>query len=346
MNTKDFLTNHIFIKWVNHPDRELNAYWKDWMAANPEQLPQLKLARELLLRVRYQEIEARPGAKGRILDNILNSPPAPAMPVEEAKARPRPLVDVWGSAGQFVRVAAILLVIITLSWLASSSGKTASTPILAEERAVIQKSTAPGEKLQLTLSDGTKVWLNAVSELEFPADFGTEERLVTLSGEAFFDVAKDPNRPFKVLAKGTVTTALGTAFNVNTKTAGNINISLVTGRVKVEAPWVVEGVFLDPGQELHYSLEDERLAINRFDAKQVIGWKEGRLVFAESNLPDAVKRLEEWYGVTVALDNAEEVKWKYSGEYQNQTLDNVLNSMAYIQKFKYTIEGNKVEFKF
>lgn len=347
MKTEDFLTDPSFIKWVNHPDRESDAYWKSWMAAHPEHLPQLKLARELLLRIRYNEIEARPGAKRRILENILHTPPA--APTADARRQSRDIqvrVGLWDKAGQLARIAAILLVVISMSWLAYSPQELNPTRTLAQESSLIQKYTAPGQKLQLTLPDGTRVWLNSVSELNFPAEFDAEERLVKLKGEAFFEVEKDPSRPFKVLAGGTVTTALGTSFNINTKASSGVNVSLHTGRVKVEAPLIVEGVFLDPGRELQYDAHQERVTVNGFNPTAVIGWKDGRLVFSESTLPEAVSLLEDWYGIKIHLNNAEKIDWKYSGEYQNQTLDNVLNSMAYIQKFKYSIEGNKVEFKF
>lgn len=347
MKTKDFLSDPGFIKWVNHPDRESDAYWKNWMAAHPEHLPQLKLARELLLRVRYKEIEARPGAKRRILENILNAPPsAPNIAVQRQPKDTQVRVGLWEKAGQLARIAAILVVAILVSWLAYSPEETPDLHAWGDEFPMIQKYTAPGEKLQLTLPDGTTVWLNSVSELEFPAEFDAEERLVKLSGEAFFEVEKDPRRPFKVLAGGTVTTALGTSFNINTKASGKVNISLHTGRVKAEAPLVAEGVFLDPGRELQYDAHQERVTVNGFNPTAVIGWKDGRLVFSESTLPEAVSLLEDWYGIKIHLNNAEKIDWKYSGEYQNETLDNVLNSMAYIQKFKYSIEGDMVEFKF
>lgn len=347
METKDFLADPKFVKWVNYPDRELDTYWKNWMAAHPEHLPQLKLARELLLRVRYKEIEARPEAKKRILENILHAPPAaPNIAVQRQAREKRVRVGLWEKAGQLARIAAILFVAITLSWLVYPPQGSDPMPTLAQESPLVHKNTVPGEKLQLTLPDGTKVWLNSVSELEFPAEFDSEERLVKLSGEAFFEVKKDSSRPFKVHAEGTVTTALGTSFNINTKTSGRVNISLHTGRVKVEAPLVAAGVFLDPGRELQYDAHQERITVNGFNPTTVMGWKDGRLAFTESTLPEAVRLLEDWYGVKIQLNNAEKIDWKYSGEYQNQTLDNVLNSMAYIQKFKYNIEGNKVEFKF
>src|SRR5690606_22759023 len=149
----------------------------------------------------------RYGAKQRILGNILNSqPPAPAKPIEHATTYTIANVNIWEKTGQLTRIAAILLVAFSLSWLAFPPQKTTTIPILAEEIPLIQKSTAPGEKLQVTLSDGTRVWINSVSKLEFPEQFDSKERLVRLFGEAFFEVGKDSLRPFKVVANGTVTT--------------------------------------------------------------------------------------------------------------------------------------------
>jgi|SRR5690606_15600018 len=346
MKTEDFLTNTNFVKWVNHPDGESDAYWKKWMAAHPEQLAQLKLARELLLRVRYQEIEPRSGAKGRILNDILHAPVTRSSPsVSYDDRHDRPYRGLWGKMEQWVRVAAILAVGLLLSWLLNTQKGDTAMPVLAQEIKTIQKSAVPGEKLQLTLPDGTKVWLNSVSELQFPAEFNAEERTVWLSGEAYFEVERDPTRPFRVHAGGTVTTALGTSFNINTKNLSRVNISLLTGRVKVEAPVLSEGFFLDPGQDMQFEPEMEKISIQGFNPGRVIAWKEGRLVFTEASLSEAVKTLEEWYGVTIHLENAKGSKWKYSGEYENQTLADVLNSMAHVQKFRYHIDGNKVEFK-
>jgi transmembrane sensor len=347
MTTKDFLTDPNFVKWVNHPTLKSDAYWKNWMSVHPEHLSELKLARELLLRVRYKEIEVRPGTKRRILEDILNAPPPAQEPstVRESNDKHVP-ISLWEKAGQFARIAAILLVIITFSWLIYQSQGPDPSPALSQTSSLIHKNTAPGEKMQLTLPDGTRVWLNSVSGLEFPAEFDTEERLVKLTGEAFFEVEKDSLRPFKVLAGQTVTEAVGTSFNINTRTSGKVNISLFTGKVKVDTPFDTQGVFLDPGSELKYDANLKTVTVNGFNPTAVIGWKDGRLIFTESTLPEAVRLLEDWYGVKIQLKNDEKIHWKYSGEYQRQTLDNVLNSMAYIQKFKYSIEGDKVELTF
>jgi len=348
MTTKDFLTNHTFVKWVNHPDKETDTYWKNWMADNPEHLSQLKLARELLLRTRYKEFEPSTGAKQRILENILNSPaPAPVQYAKRRQSYTQFCGKIWHSAGQLTRIAAILLLSVSLGWLALSHNTTVvSAPNVAEESPRLQKSTDPGEKLQVILPDGTRVWLNSVSEISFPERFDASERVVLLSGEAFFEVEKDPLRPFRVVANETVTTALGTSFNIEAKRSDKVKVSLFTGKVKVRASSGAENLFLTPGQELRFDKQLGDIRIDAFNLREVSAWRDGRILFKDAALPEVVELLEDWYGVKIHLHNAEGVDWQYSGEYKNQTLDNVLNSLAYIQKFKYTIREKNVEFKF
>jgi ferric-dicitrate binding protein FerR (iron transport regulator) len=347
MTKEDFLTNHKFIRWVNNPDRELDTYWKNWMDANPEHLPNLKVARELLLRIQFKELEARAGAKQRILDNILRSQqPAPIKPFIRKVKYPEPKADIWDKVSHFQRIAAILLFSFSLVWLTFPYKEPEPLETLVEEISKIQKITAPGEKLQVTLPDGTRVWLNAVSKLEFPERFDSLERWVSLSGEGFFEVEKDSLRPFRVVTNGMVTTALGTSFNINSKSGDKVMVSLLTGKVKVKATSVSEDVFLDPGQELRYDKDHEKISINGFNSEEVIAWRDGQIIFKDASLSEVVKILEDWYGVNIHMENPKGIVWKYSGEYRHQTLENVLNSLAYIQKFRYTINEKNVEFKF
>lgn len=346
MTIEDFLADQEFVKWVNHPDRELDAYWKSWMAAHPEHLPQLKLARELLVRIRYKEIEPRAGAKQRVLHHILQNTQTAVNPIVQKEESLKPKGNIWGKIDQFQRIAAILLISFSVAWLTFPNKDSLPSEPMAELVHHIERTTSPGEKLQITLSDGTRVWLNSVSTLEFPERFDSLERWVRLSGEGFFEVGKDSLRPFRVITDGMVTTALGTSFNINDKLPEGIKVSLLRGKVKIKATEDSEDVFLDPGQELRYDKDRERISVHAFNPEDVVAWKAGKIVFKDAGLAEVVDILEDWYGITIRVKNGESVDWKYSGEYSNQSLENVLNSMAYVQKFNYTIHEKNVEFKF
>jgi len=215
--------------------------------------------------------------------------------------------------------------------------------------AVIQtlnKNIAKGEKLSFTLPDGTRVWLNSGSTISYPEKFDFDQRVIKMEGEGFFEIEKDTLRPFKVVSGGFVTTALGTSFNVKTNKTSGLKVSLVTGIVKVEGENSIEEYLLEPGLEFIDDLKSGKKTIRKFNPDKVLAWKEGRIIFENASLSEVVMTLEDWYGVEIHLVNAENVKWKFSGEYQNQILDNVLNSMSFIEKFNYKINGKNIELTF
>lgn len=348
LTTQDFLTNPEFVQWVKNPTKQLDDYWTKWIKANPDQLPTLKLAREFLMRIQYEEIRATEGTKEEILTGLLKMPSRKsetsvfkAYPLSHPKKKVN-----YYTLSQLHRIAAILIMGLALGWLLSLGEISPTAPIEAEQIALLTKSTLPGEKLQFTLMDGSKVWMNAATEIQFPEKFDSLERRITLTGEAYFEVVKDSLRPFIVETNGLSTTALGTSFNITTKNKGRIQISLLTGKVKVSSTSDQKDVYLDPGKALSYSTNDHKQQVRSFDVNQVIAWKEGVLLFEDASLLTVVNQLEEWYGVSIQIENGDQIRWKYSAGYKNQTLEDVLNSLSYIQKFEYSLRGKKVKLKF
>src|SRR5690606_37202193 len=137
---------------------------------------------------------------------------------------------------------------------------------------------------------------------------------------------------FRVVTGEVVTTALGTSFNINSKAKNNIEVSLLTGKVSVSTRSHAEGFFLDPGQRLRYDPVAGKQQLLPFDPLAVIAWRNGQIICLVASLVEVVKVLEDWYGVNIQLKNAKAVDWKYSGEYSQQSLENVLSSLSYTQK--------------
>ncbi|AEL27331.1 FecR family protein [Cyclobacterium marinum] len=332
MNTKeDFLMDPEFIAWTLHPNDQLNDYWVKWMDANPEQVRELKLAREVLLRSRYKEYKAPEGMKEDIRQKLLTE-------------KSTEYINEKKSYRWLFNLAAMLLIGFTLVWLSGIFTKDLLAPV-EEALVMLHKNTGPGEKLQLTLPDGTRVWLNSNSEISFPEKFGSVERKVRLAGEAFIEVEKDSLRPFKVEAQGLVTTALGTSFNIKEKGEAEISISLVTGKVKVENVAKREDFFLSPGEQLHRDPVTGKKSIRKFDRHTISSWKEGTILFQKSNLEEVVTILENWYGVKIEVENSTIANWEFSGEYHRQSLENVLKSMGYVQNFEFELNGKNVTIK-
>ncbi|MEX2564781.1 MAG: FecR domain-containing protein [Cyclobacteriaceae bacterium] len=346
-NIEDFLTQPEFIRWVKQPDKELDAYWDQWRKANPELLPTMRLAKEMLLSTSYKPPFPPAGLKQEVLQEVLRQRPKVAnRPTDHNREKGKFWYPYfWQGLGQMNRVAAILLLTFTITGIFGSIFLE-NFPVEEEKEAVaiVQKRTVPGEKLQLTLGEGTKVWLNSSSQLEFPEKFAHDQRVVNLVGEAYFEVERDSLRPFKVSTKGLKTIVLGTSFNINTKSPGKIKVSLVSGKVEVSSSRAQTS--LSPGEMLDYDGANGTHTVKEFEAAKVLAWKEGVLKFHKATLPQVKAELEEWFGVKIKLQNAGGVTWEFSGEYPQQTLKEVLESMSYIKGFAYRIEGKEATIKF
>jgi transmembrane sensor len=161
-------------------------------------------------------------------------------------------------------------------------------------------NTARANHYQVVLSDGTKVWLNAVSSLRFPTVFTENQRTVEVTGEAYFEVAKHKTKPFYVKVGGTQIQVLGTAFNVNSYSDEElIKTSLVEGSVKLISNGQ-EGV-LHPGQEAIVR-KDHPLRIAPGNIELATAWKNGYFQFDQASLPQLMRQLSRWYDVDIRYE--------------------------------------------
>jgi transmembrane sensor len=342
-----FLTNPEFVRWVKEPDKELDEYWGRWMKANPETFQDILVAKEIISSLQFEELKPEEGVKEEILSRILKDKEIADKKGKSIKNMPTSQKDgLWSRFGQIPRIAAILLLSLSISFYFMFLSPQKEKKVEAEVIPTLVKNIAKGEKLSFTLPDGTRVWLNSGSTIAYPEKFGTDKRQVKMEGEAFFEIEKDSLRPFQIVANGFVTTALGTSFNLKAKVTSGLQVSLFTGKVKVEEGISKEEFLLEPGLEFLDDYKSGKRTVRKFNADNVLAWKEGKIIFQNAGLSEVVATLEDWYGVEIKLVNSEKVAWKFSGEYQNQILDNVLNSMAFIEKFKYKINGKNVELIF
>ncbi len=157
-------------------------------------------------------------------------------------------------------------------------------------------TTAKGETYATVLADGSKVWLNSASSIKFPVAFNGNERRVEITGEAYFEVAKDASKKFFVTGNGVTTEVLGTHFNVNTYTTeATIRVTLLEGSVKV-SKGSSTGV-LTPGQQAQVA--NDIKVLTNIDLDEVMAWKNGRFYFENSSLETIMHQLERWYDIEV-----------------------------------------------
>ena len=194
--------------------------------------------------------------------------------------------------------------------------------------------------IDITLNDGSKVWLNAGSSITYPVAFAGNERKVTISGEAYFEVAKNVRMPFRVkINESTEVEVLGTHFNVNAYTdEASINTTLLEGSVRVTANKKVQ--LLSPGQQAQVNASAINL-INDADVAQAVAWKDGLFAFTDADLPTVMRQLARWYDVEVKYEGKIPEK-EFNGKIgKTLTLNQVLRVLTKTG-VNYRIEGNKI----
>lgn len=204
-------------------------------------------------------------------------------------------------------------------------------------------TTPRGGQFQLVLADGTAVWLNASSSIRFPTRFSGKERIVELTGEGYFEVAKDQHKPFRVKVNGVEIAVLGTHFNVMGY-KGITKTTLAEGSVKIELAdnrsWL-----LKPGQQGTVK-ENKEVNIAATDVEKALAWKNGVFYFKDDAITDVVEQLARWYDIDIQLKGNVPAK-QISGNIRRQaTLSQVLEMLNYVSGAKYTLEDKQVTVSF
>lgn len=162
---------------------------------------------------------------------------------------------------------------------------------------LVTLATPRAGQYTVTLSDGTKVWLNAASELIYPTHFDKAERSVQVRGEAYFEVARDPKRPFIVRTDKQQISVLGTTFNIHAYADETVqHTTLVEGAVMIENLKDQKSFRLNPGQQA-VSKAGDVLSILQVDPQEYVSWKNGIIILNSYDLPEILRQLERWYDV-------------------------------------------------
>ncbi|MBO9674792.1 MAG: FecR domain-containing protein [Sphingobacteriaceae bacterium] len=194
---------------------------------------------------------------------------------------------------------------------------------------LITAATPKGGTYQVVLSDGTHVWLNADSKLSFPSQFTGNKRSVTLSGEAYFEVAKNKAKPFVVNYGSAEVEVLGTHFNIMAyKDEAASQVTLLEGAVKVNNG--TQKVILKPGQQAEIpEQEGAAIALNKdIDTEQAVAWKNGYFMFANESVESIMRKISRWYDVTIVYqDNLQDkALWGTVSRFKN--VSEVLKRLA------------------
>lgn len=202
--------------------------------------------------------------------------------------------------------------------------------------------TPKGGQYQIVMSDGSSVWLNAHSSLKYPISFGAKDRVVELIGEAYFEIAKNKEAPFKVLTGNQIVEVLGTHFNINGYAdEPDIKTTLLEGSVKVSSVKNDESTMLMPGQQSIFRVND--LHVNQVDAEETIAWKNGYFTFNNSNLESIMRQVSRWYNVDIVYQNSKVKHQLFSGNVSRfENASQVLSILELTGLVHFKVEGRRI----
>ncbi|MDR3141443.1 MAG: FecR domain-containing protein [Tannerellaceae bacterium] len=192
-----------------------------------------------------------------------------------------------------------------------------------------------GQRVSLTLSDGTTVWLNARTRLTYPTAFVGNQRRVSIEGEAFFEVAKDKDKPFIVSANGSEIKVLGTTFNVYSYSDEPVSrISLLEGSVQVRCKTSPDiEVTLRPQEEAIF--QNQTMTIGKIPNNDYFLWREGIYSFENETLSNILKKLELYYDIKIEVKDPAILKWKYTVKFrQRDGIDEILRALCKVYPLK------------
>jgi len=284
------------------------------------------------------------------------------------------LAEVPGSGKRKINLwpASIIVLVIGVVFFVvrSSSSHTLISPNTSKEaeKSISQISTKNGSKTNLILPDGTKVWLNAGSSITYDSSYGKLIREVALSGEAFFDVVKNKEKPFIIHASKINIKVLGTQFNVRSYPTDNTTeASLIRGSIEVtfrDKP--DKKVILKPNEKIvvdndrnsedvsetfRRTVHEKVHEIPGVDIKKLTyenktgtiietSWVENKLIFQDEAFDEIARQLERWYGVSIIFKNDRLKENRLTGSFKNETIRQALDALKFTASFNYAIDIN------
>jgi len=341
MNTKYsiefFLEDPEFIRWVKNPDKDLSAFWTTFMHQHPQSKPEMLKAIKIVRSLKIKRDLPKEELKQEILKNVINR--FGETQQSKPQVKHRKLLEV------IIRYAAVVVLLIgsiyffNLLVLNNEPANQTNSIVQAD----FIKETAQGSKIQTRLPDGSTVWLNAGTKIRYFLDTLSKTRNVSLSGEAFFDVVSNAKQPFIVISNGVSVKAIGTSFNVQAYPGkSDVEVSLLSGKVLVSNHRNEhEQMELSPGEKAIVS--ENNFNKQKFDYALDIGWKDGILSFKGATFDTVKEKLERWYGVTILVNDSSGFDdWQVDGEYENLSLEMILQHLSYTKDFQFSIEENEV----
>lgn len=264
---------------------------------------------------------------------------------EESSIGKRPVQPLrnrtWSAVSQTFRIAASVLLVMGIGFYL---WKHNFLPIFGN---TVSVATGKGERKEIKLPDGSVVWLNESSRMEYPSQFEAHARKVMLlDGEAYFDIKRDESKPFFVKASGTTTRVLGTAFNIRSyHFLKSILVTVTRGKVEVQKADGAAGPekkILLPNEQVYYDVKTKEIKKMAVNSANAVAWKEGRLLFDNESLANVMAILENKFNVKILAEESIR-EYHMSAEFAStDSLPRILDLLSLANNLEYRFENNQI----
>ena len=220
------------------------------------------------------------------------------------------------------------------------------TPMESDREPEITQCVKAGVRGMVELPDGSQVWLNSDSEISFPARFDSSARLVSLKGEAYFKAKKDQARPMFIECRNNILVKVtGTEFNITSyDNDDSFNLLLVSGHLSVEDRSSGRTYSVRPSQQLTLFDDSEMEPVKSSPVvKDKTAWKEGRLVFDDTAMPEVINRLERWFGIDIVVKDDRLLDYSFTATFTTESVTRVFDILKLSSSMDYEIKDNVVK---
>jgi len=341
---EDFVSDDSFVRYFFKENERDHFFWEKWIDEHPEKYREISTAKQLLeilsLGLPQNELDEELNKMKYHIDEKIS------LENRSLMITPPTVSNRKTKRNNFLRIAAVLIFILTSATVVIYLTRESKNEVEdAIQQELIVKRNSKGQKSLIQLQDGSVIRLNSNSEISFYENFSNNDaRIVELKGEAFFEVTTNPNKPFIVNTEYLSVKALGTSFNVNAYGESEaLKVSLVTGKVEVNIDNdIVNKSILEPGDGLSFNRRSKMVTKGKFDPEIILAWRKGIIYFKDTSWEEIVITLERWFDVEFEVKNTPRNQKLYSGQFNNQSLELVLESLSFSKDFRYRIDGKKI----
>lgn len=345
---EDFVLDDYFRKWINHQLPQEDNAWENWLSQNPEKKEAVSQAKFVLKALEMKHIPIDDSKVAEKIQDILA-----LSETTQFVVKPTFFQTYW------LKIAASIVFVCGMAWVFLHNIAVKPTMyeqlVTAQTIQTIEKINNSNEPLVVSLSDGSTITLQPKSRLSFPESFASEKREVFLSGEAFFEIAKNPQKPFLVYANELVTKVLGTSFSIKAFEQGkDIVVKVFTGKVSVLSGKEInqqinqpfnqnEGVILTPNQMVVFDRGPERLTKTLVENPQVLQphnetvQESNSFNFENTPVTQVFENLEKSYGVKIVYDGEVLKKCTITAPLENESLYEKLNLICKVIRASYEV---------